>query len=208
MQENKKVKNIIYLGIIFLMIYLIGLTCVFCVFSDKLSIEELKAVDNIYTEMRAVNPDIKSDFYVKNVIKIVDKQYVLEELRKDSLLYSIYVNEQMMNMLLDGWQISQVKAYVFRCDLDFEIFNNLEPATKLFDVYRDFVNTYNADLEFLNLLSEEMTEIVYAEEFNLREIRNDRILVGLLIVSSYIFIVFIANTNVVRRIKGKVKKSK
>ena len=205
MLSKEKKKNFLFSAFVLLIIYIIISICVLFVFSDKLNMEEIKAVDGIYTEMRNVDNSIKNDFYLNTLVKLVDKEYVMEELRRDTLLYAISVNEKAMSMLLEGWTYSDVRSYIYRCDLDFDMFNNLEPAAELFDLYREFFNNFSEDVDGLNILSAEMSKIVYEEELQLREISNIRNIKVFIVCVSYIGILIFINSGLVNKIFIKKK---
>ena len=76
--------KILKIGVVLTLLYFLIFLLSTFVFSDKLSREELIAVTDIYEEMIPVNNDIKSDFYVDTLLKVLDKQYILNELRKEN----------------------------------------------------------------------------------------------------------------------------
>ena len=82
--------RLLKIGFVLLLVYLVIGVCHFFVFSDKLTYDELVVVTEYYEEIRPVETSIKSDFYVDTLLKVLDKEYILEELRKDSLTYSIH----------------------------------------------------------------------------------------------------------------------
>ena len=172
--------------IILLIIYSIVLICTNLVFTNKLNTQELQAVHSIYKEMRSVDDTIRSDFYINKTITLLDKQVVLENLRMDSVYYSVSVSEKAFNMLLNSMDNKAVEKYIQRCDLDFETFVGLDSATSLFDLYRAYFVDFSDSLDSLEALQRYMDEILEPENAFFEEIEANRNKERILIVSSFV----------------------
>lgn len=193
MENLKKHKNKIYFGIILLGIYLIlGLIISFGL-SNKLNSEEYEVVSNIYREMRYVDMGIKNDFYGQSLIKYLDKDFILEELHRDSLIYSVVVSENAFTMLSNEIVPVDIRSYISRCELNFEDIVGLETPTKLFDLYREYFSSFTDDIENLEVFSKKMTEIVQEEQVLISKTDSVRFIIGLLVIVSYmgIFVLFL-----------------
>lgn len=193
MENLKKYKNKIYFGIVLLGIYLIlGLIICFGL-SNKLNSEEYEVVSNMYREMRYVDMGIKSDFYNQTLIKYLDKDFILEELHRDSLIYSVVVSENAFTMLSNEIVPSDIRSYISRCELNFEDIVGLETPTKLFDLYREYFSSFTDNIENLEVFSKKMTEIVQEEQVLISKTDSVRFIIGLLVIASYmgIFVLYL-----------------
>lgn len=172
--------------IIFFFIYIFVVGFIFVGFSNKLTTEEYDVVSNMYREMQYVDDDIKNTFYTNYLLKIVDREIVLQELKKDSLTYSIVVSDNMFSMLSLGMTTKDVYSYISRCDINFSKLVGLETSEQLFKLYRGFLDSYVEDVDYLNTFGESLYKLVESDQDYLKSITFERSLYGLLLVVGYI----------------------
>ena len=207
--DKDKLKSLGLKAIILFIIYSIVLICSNFIFTNKLNSQELQAVNGIYKEMRKVNSDIRSDFYISKMITLLDKKVVLENLRIDSLYYSVNVSEKAFTMLLENLDNEAVEKYIQRCDINFEDFVGLEASENLFILYRAYFDDFTYSTESLGALEKYMVEILEPEDAIIGEINNSRTIKNLFILSSYIIILLIwSNYKFILDGVGKVNKVK
>ena len=155
--------NFLKTAILLLLIYLIVILCTLFVFSDKLTYQELVAVSDFYEEIRLTDKDIKNDFYVDNIVKIIDKDIVYEELRKDALLYTLKISENAFEMYLRNYEGAEALAYLNRCDTNFDVFKDLECNNELIELYKSFFRADTKTIEDLDTFNELMLDILTPE---------------------------------------------
>lgn len=178
--------KILKIGVVLTLLYFLIFLLSTFVFSDKLSREELIAVTDIYEEMIPVNNDIKSDFYVDTLLKVLDKQYILNELRKDSVIYSMSVSERALSMYQSTLDGEKVYQYLSRCHLDFDKFVGLDASSDIFELNESFFLNSSTDVEDLNTFGNLLVEILHNENQFLKELENDKISTISGVVISYI----------------------
>lgn len=176
---------------ILLFVYILFSLIICFGFSNKLNTDEFNAVKDIYTEMRYVNGDIKSDFYVNNLIKVLDKSYILDELRNDSLIYTVTVSQNAFTMLSYGDTSKEIVGYLNRCNLNFKDFVNLDNTVSLFNLNLEFFQSFTDDVENLEIFSKKMNEIIENEESLLQESIGNRYLICFLAILSYVSLLII-----------------
>lgn len=179
--------------IIFFFIYIFVVGSIFVGFSNKLTTEEYGVVSNLYREMQYVDGGIKNTFYTNYLLKIVDREIVLQELKKDSLTYTIVVSDNMFSMLSSGMPTKDVYSYVSRCDINFSQLVGLGTSEQLFKLYRDFLDSYIEDVDYLNTFGESLYTLVESDQDYLKSVTFERSLYGLLFVAGYIglYVVYI-----------------
>lgn len=133
-----KIKGIIIKIIVLLIVFCIILSGYFLVFSNKLSDTEYQKISSFYTEMILVEPNIKNDFYIEKLLKVLDKKIVLSEFKSDALIYSLTIIGNSMDMQLDGRSFSYIYDYINRCYLSFSDFVGTEGVEKIFNVSKTF----------------------------------------------------------------------
>lgn len=196
--------------IIFFFIYLIAVSSIYIGVSNKLTTEEYNIVSNLYREMQYVDEDIKNPFYTDYLLRIIDRDIVLQELKKDSLTYTVVVSNNMFSMLSSGMTSNEVYSYISRCDIEFSKLVGLETSEQLFKLYRDFLDSYIEDVDYLNTFGESMYNLVEADQEYLNGVVIERSLYGFLIIFVYIglYVVYIKYLdkkkfiNLYKKIKG------
>ena len=186
MIKSINLSKIFKIGIVLTLLYFLTFLLITCVFSEKLTREELIAVTDIYEEMRPVNQDIKNDFYVDTLLKVLDKQYILNELRKDTLIYSVFVSETAVEMYRTTQSGDKVYQYLKRCHLDFDKFVGLEASSDIFELNESYFLRNSKHIEDINTFGNIMAEILYYENQFLEELQNDKSQVIYSVVISYI----------------------
>ena len=166
----KYIKAICISLVIFL---LFGLSYYF-ITCDRLTDNEYKEVSKLYSRMSRVDDSIKNEFYRDFALKYLDREFVLEELRKDTLEYSLIINERLIDKLIAGSVRSEILKYISNCDLDFENFKGLNVSTELFDLYRTFGNTYLPKEEYFEIFANEVLEIVKDEQEYILSVQKNR----------------------------------
>ena len=166
----KYIKAICISLVIFL---LFGLSYYF-ITCDRLTDNEYKEVSKLYSRMSRVDDSIKNEFYRDFALKYLDREFVLEELRKDTLEYSLIINEKLIDKLIAGSVRSEILKYISNCDLDFENFKGLNVSTELFDLYRTFGNTYLPKEEYFEIFANEVLEIVKDEQEYILSVQKNR----------------------------------
>ena len=166
----KYIKSICISLVIFL---LFGLSYYF-ITCDRLTDNEYKEVSKLYSRMSRVDDSIKNEFYRDFALKYLDREFVLEELRKDTLEYSLIINERLIDKLIAGSVRSEILKYISNCDLDFENFKGLNVSTELFDLYRTFGNTYLPKEEYFEIFANEVLEIVKDEQEYILSVQKNR----------------------------------
>lgn len=141
---------------------------------DRLTDNEYKEVSKLYSRMSRVDDSIKNEFYRDFALKYLDREFVLEELRKDTLEYSLIINERLIDKLIAGSVRSEILKYISNCDLDFENFKGLNVSTELFDLYRTFGNTYLPKEEYFEIFANEVLEIVKDEQEYILSVQKNR----------------------------------
>lgn len=210
MIKEINILKILKIGVILTLLYFLIFLLSTFVFSDKLSREELIAVTDIYEEMIPVNNDIKSDFYVDTLLKVLDKQYILNELRKDSVIYSMSVSERALSMYQSSLDGDKVYQYLTRCHLDFDKFVGLEATSDIFELNESFFLNSSTNVEDLNTFGNLLAEILYYENQFLKELENSKIIIISSVIISYIvlFVIlyFVKFNNLIDNINGLKKK--
>lgn len=207
--KSEKIVKCLKIMLLLLLLYTIILLCHFFVFSDKLTYDELVAVTDIYEEMQTVNKDIKSDFYRENMLKVLDKQYILEELRKDSLLYALYVNDHAFSVFQTSKEAKTATNYLSRCDLNFSDFVNLEAAEGIIEISKSFFRRNIQTVEILALFTESMDDIIIPEQEYLAEVARVRSIKTLAVCISYFVLVIICYFTDFKKLKSiKVRSGK
>jgi len=166
----KYIKAISISLVIFL---LFGLSYYF-ITCDRLTDNEYKEISKLYSSMRRIDDSIKSDFYKDSILKYLDREIVLEELRKDTLEYSLIINERLIDKLLAGSVRSDILKYIANCDLDFEDFKGLKVSSDLFDLYRAFGNTYLPNEDYFEIFANEVLETIKEEQEYIVSVQRSR----------------------------------
>ena len=186
MIKSINLSKILKIGVVLTLLYFLAFLLVTCVFSDKLTRDELIAVTDIYEEMRPVNNEIKSDFYVDTLLKVLDKQYILNELRKDSIIYSMFVSERAVEMYRTTQSGDKVYQYLRRCHLDFDKFVGLEASSDIFELNESYFLRNSKYIEDINTFGNIMAEILYYENQFLEELQNSKTNTAYAIGISYV----------------------
>lgn len=181
--------NVLKVGLILFLIYLIVILSSLFVFSNKLTNVELAAVTDFYEEIRLTDETIKNDFYVDTILKIADKNIIYEELRRDALLYTLAVSENAFNIYMKDYKGADALAYLNRCKTDFNIFTGLESNVDLIDLHKSFFRADTKTVEDLNTFNNLMLEIVDEEYGYLEDVNTDRVNTVILWVISYVALV-------------------
>lgn len=186
---NKKILGYVKKFLILFLIYFL-IFSVFSFMSPHLKTEELNAVIELYDEMSRVKNDLKSDFFVHKFLKYVNKDYVVEELHRDTLLYSIEVNNRLLD-LLGVYNKTQLEKFIKNCNLDFDKFVGLDTPVELFEEYNRFVRLNSLEIEDLAEFQENFDNIIVEEYQYIQHFTNVRIIKCGLVTFSYLFIGFI-----------------
>ncbi len=197
--------RLLKIGFVLLLVYLVIGVCHFFVFSDKLTYDELVVVTEYYEEIRPVETSIKSDFYVDTLLKVLDKEYILEELRKDSLTYSIHVINESFKMFTEDLSTAAASNYVRRCYLDFNNFVGLDNTIELFELITSFYADSTQEVEDLETFAKFMDEIVSREYYYLNGIDAERDTNFKIAVSSYFVLLVLFYCIDMNKISGFVK---
>lgn len=174
----------------FLFFIYILLFSVFSLTSNHLKTEELNAVVELYEEMNEVKNDLKSKFYVHKILKYVNKDFVVEELHRDTLLYSIEINNKLLG-LLNLYNRTQLENFINNCNLDFDKFVGLETPIKLFEEYKRFIKLNSLDIDDLAEFQKNFDTIVVNEYNYIQSFTRTRNLKISIVIFSYLFIGFI-----------------
>lgn len=197
--------RLLKIGFVLLLVYLVIGVCHFFVFSDKLTYDELVVVTEYYEEIRPVETSIKSDFYVDTLLKVLDKEYILEELRKDSLTYSIHVINESFKMFTEDLSTAAASNYVRRCYLDFNNFVGLDNTIELFELITSFYADSTQEVEDLEIFAKFMDEIVSHEYYYLNGVDAERDTNFKIVVSSYFVLLVLFYCIDMNKISGFVK---
>ena len=197
--------RLLKIGFVLLLVYLVIGVCHFFVFSDKLTYDELVVVTEYYEEIRPVETSIKSDFYVDTLLKVLDKEYILEELRKDSLTYSIHVINESFKMFTEDLSTAAASNYVRRCYLDFNNFVGLDNTIELFELITSFYADSTQEVEDLETFAKFMDEIVSREYYYLNGIDAERDTNFKIVISSYFVLLVLFYCIDMNKISGFVK---
>lgn len=197
--------RLLKIGFVLLLVYLVIGVCHFFVFSDKLTYDELIVVTEYYEEIRPVETSIKSDFYVNTLLKVLDKGYILEELRKDSLTYSIHVINESFKMFTEDLSTFAASNYVRRCYLDFNNFVGLDNTIELFELITSFYADSTQEVEDLETFAKFMDEIVSREYYYLNGVDAERDTNLKIAVSSYFVLLVLFYCIDMNKISGFVK---
>lgn len=197
--------RLLKIGFVLLLVYLVIGVCHFFVFSDKLTYDELVVVTEYYEEIRPVETSIKSDFYVDTLLKVLDKEYILEELRKDSLTYSIHVINESFKMFTEDLSTAAASNYVRRCYLDFNNFVGLDNTIELFELITSFYADSTQEVEDLETFAKFMDEIVSREYYYLNGVDAERDTNFKIVVSSYFVLLVLFYCIDMNKISGFVK---
>ena len=197
--------RLLKIGFVLLLVYLVIGVCHFFVFSDKLTYDELVVVTEYYEEIRPVETSIKSDFYVDTLLKVLDKEYILEELRKDSLTYSIHVINESFKMFTEDLSTAAARNYVRRCYLDFNNFVGLDNTIELFELITSFYADSTQEVEDLETFAKFMDEIVSREYYYLNGVDAERDTNFKIVVSSYFVLLVLFYCIDMNKISGLVK---
>lgn len=186
---NKKIlvygKKFLFLFFIYILLF-----SVFSLTSNHLKTEELNAVVELYEEMNEVKNDLKSNFYVHKILKYVNKDFVVEELHRDTLLYSIEINNKLLG-LLNIYNRTQLENFINNCNLDFEKFVGLETPIKLFEEYKRFIKLNSLDIDDLVEFQKNFDTIVVNEYNYIQSFTRTRNLKISIVIFSYLFIGFV-----------------
>lgn len=197
--------RLLKIGFVLLLVYLVIGVCHFFVFSDKLTYDELVVVTEYYEEIRPVETSIKSDFYVDTLLKVLDKEYILEELRKDSLTYSIHVINESFKMFTEDLSTAAASNYVRRCYLDFNNFVGLDNTIELFELITSFYADSTQEVEDLETFAKFMDEIVSREYYYLNGVDAERDTNFKIVISSYFVLLVLFYCIDMNKISGFVK---
>ena len=197
--------RLLKIGFVLLLVYLVIGVCHFFVFSDKLTYDELVVVTEYYEEIRPVETSIKSDFYVDTLLKVLDKEYILEELRKDSLTYSIHVINESFKMFTEDLSTAAASNYVRRCYLDFNNFVGLDNTIELFELITSFYADSRQEVEDLETFAKFMDEIVSREYYYLNGVDAERDTNFKIVISSYFVLLVLFYCIDMNKISGFVK---
>lgn len=212
MKNKSGLFKVLKIGFVLALVYLIIGVSHFFVFSDKLTYDELVVITEYYDEIRPVENSIKSDFYVDTLLKVLDKQYILEELRKDSLTYGISVVDKSFEIFKDTLVARTAEQYVYRCYLDFDNFVGLENTQDLFDLAVSFYSSSGQAVEDLETFATFMDEIVSKEYTYLNKVSESRhttmTRVGISYFVLIFFFYFIDINKVLNSVTTKVNKIK
>lgn len=197
--------RLLKIGFVLLLVYIVIGICHFFVFSEKLTYDELVVVTEYYEEIRPVETSIKSDFYVNTLLKVLDKGYILEELRKDSLTYSIRVINESFKMFTEDLSTVAARNYVRRCYLDFNNFVGLDNTIELFELITSFYADSTQEVEDLETFAKFMDEIVSREYYYLNGVAAERDTNLKIAVSSYFVLLVLFYCIDMNKISGFVK---
>lgn len=184
-------RKLLKVALVLFLIYLISILSVLFVFSDKLTYTELVAVTDFYEEIRLTDDTLKSDFYIDTLIKIIDKEIVYEELRKDALLYSLKVSENAFEIYSYKYSGADALAYLNRCDVNFDVFNGLECNEELLELHKSFFRADNKSVEDLNTFNELLVDIIDPEYIYLDDIGIERTRSALIIAVSFVLLTIV-----------------
>ena len=175
---------------------LVGTVYVFN-FCNTLSEKELSEIKAVYTEMNTVDRSIKSEFYLNTVIKYLDRQVVLEELRHDAVRYSIIVSENAFEMLQNDFAMDTITGYLYRCNLDFEKFVGLDDAVNIYNLTEDYFINFEDDVDGLTEYSQELNDIVNPVEEEYTDIVRSRgAIVAFILVLYVVLLIWLNKKNI------------
>lgn len=175
---------------------LVGTVYVFN-FCNTLSEKELSEIKAVYTEMNTVDRSIKSEFYLNTVIKYLDRQVVLEELRHDAVRYSIIVSENAFEMLQNDFAMETITGYLYRCNLGFEKFVGLDDAVNIYNLTEDYFINFEDDVEGLTEYSQELNDIVNPVEEEYTDIVRSRgAIVAFILVLYVVLLIWLNKKNI------------
>lgn len=187
-----KLKKLLRNSLIFFLIYTIIIIMNLFVFSNKLSIDELTAVTNLYKEMCLVDNNIQSDFYVNNLIKVLDRDIILEELGNDTMEYSIVVSQESFSQY-QSFENSVQRAlfYLNNCDLNFENFVGTENSVEVFEITREYFQLNTQSVEGLSEYATKIQNLVLDSADKYDSILYNRFVKSGIYLVSYIIIVLL-----------------
>lgn len=162
-----------------------------CVFTSKLSEKEYLRIRYFYNEMKCVNPDLKSDFYVEHLLKCLDRDKILTSMKKDALIYSLTVTENAFDLLMDNKTYSYVSSYLERCYLPFSEIVSLSFAESLIVNAQDYFRVGTDSEDVLEVYSNTFNEIVEPIQKEVT-VESRKGIIGDLIVLVLYFVIVLA----------------
>ena len=151
-------KIFIRVVIVTLIFAIIAVSMLF-LFSDKLTEEEYTEISAVYKEMMSRNDDIKSSFYVDTLMKVMNRDYIIDEMVKDGFIYISNETQNAFNMVLAGYDADYVLGYFDRCYIDFTKFVNLDFVTSIQDLNRAYFEAFSEDEEMFEYYQELLNQI-------------------------------------------------
>ena len=171
------IKKILVLLLAVSCLVLLFFVCKMFVFTEKISDDEYVIINEMYSEMCRVESDLKPMQYYNEKIKKLDKQYVSDELIKDTYLYCVSVVNRGFEMFEQDYDSVSVYRYFARCNLDFTRIKALDFADNVFILSEAYFRSFQDDEEVLGqyavyldgILSPVSEEIVKIEQERVSE---------------------------------------
>lgn len=209
----KKIKILVKI-VSLLLVFIILLSAFLFVFSKKLSDNEYKTIESFYTEMRQVEPSIKNDFYVNKLLKVLDRDIILSEFKKDALIYSLTIVGSSIDLYLDGYSFDYVCKYIKRCNLSklggFSTFVGLSNADKMIEVTESYFSTVSDNEDRLESFETEIDKLSVPLEEESLEWENTKKTFCIFVISAYfvLLIIWIVIDKAIQKDKKRVKSEK
>ena len=193
--KNKRVsllKDIIIKAVVFFIIYAIGISLYSFVFTNKLSDAEYFRLRYFYISMKEVDREIKSDFYVDKLLRVIDRNYILKEFRRDSLVYSLLVTDTAFEMYMENRDVRLIRDYIDRCYLTFSEIVGASKAETLLQKARIFFRmSVNSDEELEDYNRYLEKEIIPLQEKITLQDRNSHIKQVCVVASYFVLVILL-----------------
>lgn len=205
---QKNLESILFF-LFLLIVYLLGIFIVCFGFSNKLTNEEYIAISRLYKEMRYVSSYLKSDFYIDVELKILDRTYIMEELKRDSLMYTLEVTTTAFELLNNNYDDKYVLKYLSRCKLNFTDFKNLESQEQIYYLLEGYFNNFSENTVKLDFLLADINEQTDIEMEILNKVELSRhIKWGCVIISFFVIYISVIKRREIIKIIKRIKFNK
>lgn len=194
--------------LIVLLVYILVILSVLFVFSSKLSNDEYEVISEVYIEMHLRQNNIKNDFYINNLLKILDRNIILEELKSDGLYYLVNQTTNAFDMILKGYKSDYIVGYLDRSNINFDAFNKTEYLTNIQELNYFFFNNYDESDENLNVYISYFDSIVSEAEKEINQVKVVRILYIIGIFISFLIINILWNLVYIKKKLKNYKEKK
>lgn len=178
--------------LIWTLIYIFIISSLTFLFSNKLTDVEYGELSSIYIEMRRIEPNIKSDFYVNHLLKVLDKRYIQKELRKDALIYSLTVTDTGADLYLSGRNFNYIYEYVDRCFIPFSKFSGMSFAEDILNEAKKYYSKGSELDEDLTLYQDNLIKSIDTVQQEIKEDSKKELVLKLSVIFSYVIFIVLS----------------